>query len=119
MTSFELVEAIVQILDNKKAEDIRVLRIEDITILGEYFIIADSTNMTHVRSLVDETEFQTKQMGRSPKRIEKDRSSNWVVLDYGDVILHLFYKPTREFYDLERLWSDTQEISVDELLHKE
>ena len=116
MTSLELVTAIVNLLDDKKAEDIRVLRVEDVSILGEYFSIADGSNITHVRALVDEVEFQTKKMGRSPKRIEKDSSSNWIVLDYADVIVHLFYKPTREFYDLERLWADGQEIPVDTLL---
>lgn len=115
MTSLELVKKIVSVLDEKKAEDIQVIRVGDLTILGEYFVIADGTNTTHVKSLVDEVEYQTKQIGRNPSRIEKDTSANWIVLDYSDVVVHIFYKETREFYGLERLWSDGEQISIEDL----
>lgn len=116
MTSVELVKQIVKILDGKKAEDINVIKVSDLTILGDYFIIADGSNITHVKSLVDEVEFQTKQKGIVPARIEKDTSSNWIILDYAQVIVHVFYKETREFYDLERLWTDGEQLSVEDIL---
>lgn len=117
MTANELVKQIVRILDDKKAEDIRVIKVSELTILGDYFIIADGSNKTHVKSLVDEVEFQTKQEGRNPVRIEKDTSANWIVLDYNDVVVHIFYKETREYYDLERLWADGEQLSVEEIIN--
>ncbi|WP_069987209.1 ribosome silencing factor [Massilioclostridium coli] len=118
MTTLELVKKVVKTLDDKKAEDIQVIRVGDLTILGEYFIIADGTNSTHVKSLVDEVEYQTKQVGKTPTRIERDTSANWIILDYTDVVVHMFYKEAREFYDLERLWKDGEQISVSELLEE-
>lgn len=116
MTSLELVKQIVKILDDKKAEDIKITKISDLTILGDYLIIADCSNTTHVRSLVDEVEYQTKQLGRAPSRIEKDTSSNWIILDYDQVIVNIFYKETREYYNLERLWIDGEQLAAEDIL---
>lgn len=116
MTSTELVKQIVKILDDKKAEDIKVIKVTDLTILGDYFIIADGSNTTHVKSLVDEVEFQTKQLGNIPARIEKDTTSNWIILDYNQVIVHIFYKETRDYYDLERLWTDGEQLDIEDIL---
>lgn len=117
--SIELVKKIVQILDKKKAEEIRVIEVSDITSLGDYFVISGADNTTKVKSLVDEVEYQTKQLGRYPARIEKDTSAQWVLLDYQDVIVHIFYRQAREFYDLEHLWADGKQIPLDDFLEGE
>ena len=119
MDSLKLIDCIVNTLDDKKANNIQVIRIDDLTVIGDYFVIADADNQTHVRSLVDEVEFQTKQGGRNPRRIEKDESASWIILDYEDVVVHIFYRPTREFYNLENLWSDGETIDMEQFLNKE
>ena len=118
MTSRQLVQLIVRTLDEKKAQNIEVIQIGDLSILGEYFVIADTDNATHVKSLVEELEFQAKQRGILPRLIEKDSGSSWIVLDYQEVIVHIFHKKTREFYDLERLWADGKRIEVESLLEE-
>lgn len=115
LTQQELLKVIVQTLDKKKAEDIQVIRVRDLTILGDYFVIANGTNTTQVRALVDEVEYETKQLGHAPTRIEKDTANNWIILDYSDVVVHIFYKETREFYNLERLWADGEQVSLQDI----
>lgn len=116
MNTKEKMTLIVQTLSNKKADNIEVIEIGDLTILTDYFVIASATNTTHVRALADEVEYIGKQAGVYPNRIEGYQSANWIVLDYGDVIVHLFYQQTREFYNLDKLWSDGKKIDVLTLL---
>lgn len=116
MTQEELIKAAVKILDGKKAEDIRVIEIRDLTIIADYFIIADGTSVTQTRALADELEFRIKEMGREPRQVQGNNGSNWIVLDYSDVVIHIFYKETRDFYNLERLWSDGKEIDIKKYL---
>lgn len=118
MTSRQLVQLIVRILDEKKAQNIEVIQIGDLSTLGEYFVIADTDNATHVKSLVEELEFQAKQRGILPRLVEKDSGSSWIVLDYQEVIVHIFHKKTREFYDLERLWADGKRLEVESLFEE-
>lgn len=119
MKTKEMLKLIVNVLDNKKANNIKVIRIDDLTILCDYFVIADTNNVTHVKSLVDELEYELKQRNRIPKRIEKDKNSNWIVLDYQDIVVHIFHEDTRKFYDLENIWSDGTVISIDSLINEE
>ncbi|MBR4095707.1 MAG: ribosome silencing factor [Oscillospiraceae bacterium] len=112
MTQEELIASAVKILDSKKAEDIRVIKIGDLTILADYFIIADGTSSTQTKALADEVEFRLKQQGREPKQVQGNNGSNWIILDYSDVVIHIFYKETRDFYNLERLWSDGEDIDI-------
>ncbi len=116
MTQEELIKAAVKILDGKKAEDIRVIEIRDLTIIADYFIIADGTSVTQTRALADELEFRLKEMGREPRQIQGNNGSNWIVLDYSDVVIHIFYKETRDFYNLERLWSDGKDVDIEKYL---
>jgi len=116
MTQEELIKAAVKILDGKKAEDIRVIEIRDLTIIADYFIIADGTSVTQTRALADELEFRLKEMGREPRQVQGNNGSNWIILDYSDVVIHIFYKETRDFYNLERLWSDGKEMDVKKYL---
>ena len=116
MESKELMESIVQILDSKKADDIRATRLADLTTIADYFVIAAGTSNTQVKMLADEVEYQLGQKGIKPHATEGYRSENWIVLDYTDVVVHVFLRETREFYNLERLWADGEQIDISHLL---
>ena len=106
MDSLEFTKLAVQILDRKKADNIDVIRVSDITVISDYFVIVSANNSTHVKALADDLEFELKKFGRLPKRVEGYQSANWIVLDYLDVIVHIFYEETRNYYNLDRLWAD-------------
>ena len=112
MTVLELAKESAKILDNKKAIDTKVIEIGEISSLADYFVVATGTSSTHVKSLADELEYQLKGMGVTPHNVEGHRSNSWILLDYGDVIIHVFSKEAREFYDLDRLWKDGKEIEL-------
>lgn len=102
-------------LDEKKAEDIKVIEIGDISVIADYFIIANGTNAPQVQALVDSVQDELSKNGYEPKRIEGVRSANWILMDYGDVVVHVFSKEDRLFYDLERIWRDGKTISKEQL----
>lgn len=116
MEAKELMENIVKVLDSKKAKDVRAIRIGDLTILGEYFVIATGTSSTQVKMLADEVDYQLGEKGVQPHRVEGYHSENWIILDYTDVIVHIFHEDTREFYDLERLWADGEKVDLSGIL---
>ena len=119
MTEQEKLELIVKTLDSKRGEDIQALRLADLTILADYFVIVNGTSNTHARTLADEVEFQLSQKGIEPERREADTGNTWIILDYGDIIVHVFYKETRNFYKLEGLWADGEPVDISALLTKE
>ena len=106
----DLCGAIVRSLDNHKANDIRVIDVHELTSLADYFVIAEGTSSTQVRSFTDYVEFDLKEQGIEPLRTEGYRNSSWVLLDYGCVVVHVFLQETREFYNLEHLWKDGVDI---------
>ncbi len=113
MESLQLATRIAQILDKKKAHSLKVLKVEDLTALTDYFVIATGSSTTQVRSLAEEVEFQMEQEGVKTLRSEGFESKSWVLLDYGSVIVHVFYPEAREFYDLDHLWADGEEVQID------
>ncbi|MCQ2491352.1 MAG: ribosome silencing factor [Ruminococcus sp.] len=119
MTEKEKLELIVKTLDSKRGEDIQVIRVEDLTILADYFVIVNGTSNTHSRTLADEVEFVLSQKGVEPERREADTGNTWIILDYADIIVHVFYKETRSFYKLEGLWADGEQVDISSLLVKE
>lgn len=119
MNENEKLELIVKTLDSKRGEDIQAIKIADLTILADYFIIANGTSNTHTRTLVDEVEFQLSQKGIEPQRREADTGNTWIILDYGDIIVHVFYKEARNFYKLESLWADGEQVDIRQLIIKE
>ncbi len=119
LTSQQMVEISVKALDSKRAEDIKVIGIRDLTVIADYFVIANGTSTTQTKALADEVEYKLKESGLMPLRIEGYQSANWIVLDYGSVVVHVFYKETRQFYNLERLWSDGEQIDITHLLKKD
>lgn len=119
MTNNQKLETIVKALDSKKAEDIQAIRIGDLTIIADYFIIADGTSNTHTKALAEEVEFKMSELGIEPLRIEGYQEQSWIVLDYGDVVVHIFYKQTRQFYNLDGLWADGEPVDISAMLTKE
>ena len=117
--STEIARITYQALDEKKAEDIKVIGIGDITIIADYFVIANGTSTTQVKALADYLEKELSEQGITPLRIEGYSSANWILLDYGSVIAHVFYKETREFYNLERLWKDGQYLQLTDFIDPE
>lgn len=116
MTDIEILKTGIKALDDKKAGNIKVLKIGKLSILANYFVIAEGTSSTQVKALADEVDYQLGQQGEQPKGTSGYQSANWITLDYIDVVFHVFYKETREFYDLERLWQDGEEINIEEFL---
>ena len=116
MTTQEKLEKIVKILDTKKAQDIQVIGITNLTIIADYFIIATGTSTTQVKALADEVEFQLGEAGVEPRGVEGVRTANWIVLDYDDIVVHVFYHDTRAEYQLERLWADGEQVDISHLL---
>lgn len=112
MTSLELAKETVKILDDKKALDLKIIGIKDISVIGDYFVLATGTSSTHVKALADEVEFQIKQIGITPEHIDGYRSNSWIILDYSDVIVHVFTPEAREFYNLDRLWQDGENLDL-------
>ena len=117
LDSRQLAVAIAKVLDDNKARDLKVLKVRDVTVLTDYFVIASGTSTTHAASLADEAEFQMKkQFNLEPISTEGYDSKNWVLLDYGDVIVHVFVPGTRDFYDLEHLWADGEPVDLSDLI---
>ena len=95
------------------------IKISDLTILADYFVIVNGTSNTHARTLADEVEFVLSQKGIEPLRREADTGNTWIILDYGDIIVHVFYKDTRNFYKLEGLWADGEQMDISNMITKE
>lgn len=104
---------IAQILEDKKAEDVIILDIHKLTVIADFFVIGSGGSEPQVRALYEEIEEKMKAEGLEPRHWEGRKNDRWVVLDYGDIIVHVFHREEREFYGLERLWADGISISVD------
>ena len=111
----KMVKIAYQALDEKKGEDIKIINLEGISVLADYFIIANGTNSSQVQALVDNVEEELHKAGYSLKQREGYSNGNWVLLDFGDIIVHIFDRENRLFYDLERIWRDGKETTFDEL----
>jgi len=116
MEQFELVKKIVKILDSKKAEDIEVINISDLTIIADYFVICSGNSSTQVKALADEVDKVLSEQGIEPHHIEGYRGANWILMDYDDVVVHIMYKEAREFYKIERLWADAEKLDIKSIL---
>ena len=110
MSPKELALALAEIAENKKALDVKILKITELTVLTDYFVICSGGSTTHVKTLAEEMEFRLKQRGVSPGHVEGRGAGNWLLLDYGGVVAHVFLQETRDFYGLERLWADAEAV---------
>lgn len=113
--SKKMVKLAYEALEEKKGEDIQIIEIKDISIIADYFIIANGANSPQVDALVDSVKDKLGRSGFEPKRIEGVRSASWILLDYGDVVVHVFSKEDRLFYNLERIWRDGKTVSKEQL----
>lgn len=114
-SSKHMVKLAYEAMDEKKGEDIQIIEIKDISIIADYFIIANGTNASQVDALVNAVIDKLGKNGYEPKRIEGIRSASWILLDYGDVVVHVFSKEDRLFYNLERIWRDGRTVSKEQL----
>ena len=111
----EMAKIAYHALDEKKGEDIRIIDIAGISVLADYFIIANGSSESQVQAMVDNVEEEMHKAGYSLKQREGYGRGNWVLLDFGDAIVHVFDKENRLFYDLERIWRDGKNIGIAEL----
>lgn len=116
MTTLQQAKETAKILSEKKGLDIKVIEISDVSVIADYMVIATGNSSTHVKALADEVEEQLDDMGISVSHIEGYRSNSWILLDYIDIIVHVFSNEAREYYDLERLWEDGTDIDISDII---
>ena len=102
-------------IDDKKGQDIKIIDIHNVSVIADYFVIASGTNSNQVQAIVDNVEEQLGRAGFEAMQIEGNRNSSWILMDYGDIIVHIFSKEDRLFYDLERIWRDGKIVDVADL----
>lgn len=113
--SLAMTKLAIAALEDKKAEDIRVIDISEVSVFADYFIIAGGSNRSQIQALSDHVEETLGKAGMPAKQIEGYDTANWVLLDFGDLIVHIFDKENRLLYDLERIWRDGRQVDVKEL----
>ena len=109
-TPLEVAKAVEKFLDDKKGRDIKVLHVEDVTSIADYFVVCTATSNTHVKALSGEVEYQLGRRGVNAYHIEGRDNNSWVVLDYCNVLVHVFNREAREFYNLDRLYENTTPV---------
>ena len=112
----EMAEIAVKALDSKKGKEIRLIRIDKITTLAEYFVICTGTSNTQINALCDAVEKELTEKGEEPLHREGYRGGTWVLLDYGCVVVHVFNDEARKFYSLEHLWADGEDVDLSAIL---
>ena len=112
MNTLEKAKKIAEILDSKKAKDIEILEIGELTSLADYFVLCSCTSNVQLRACADEVEEKMRELDFTPIHVDGYRSGTWIALDYADIIVHIFLEETRDFYNVERLWSDAKEIGL-------
>ena len=119
LTAKEVAYEVTKALDSKKGLDIKLLRIDKVSSLADYFLICTGTSNTHVRTLCDYAEHTLEQLGEPMLGREGHRGNSWELLDFGAIVVHVFTQEAREFYSLERLWADAEQISIDDIIVEE
>lgn len=111
MDALNILKIALNAADDKKAEDLMAIKVEGLTIITDYFCYASGNSSTQVKAIANEIEDKLAQAGIEPHHIE-GKSSGWILLDYGTVIFHVMQKDSREFYNLEKLWADGEQLDV-------
>ncbi len=114
MEAKEMAKLAIRALEDKKAQDIKVIDISEISTVADYFIIASGKNRSQIQAMCDNVDETMEKAGVFKKQTEGYQTANWILMDYGDIIVHIFDKENRLFYDLERIWRDGKEISPEE-----
>ena len=112
----EIAYAVTKALDEKKGMNIKLLKIDRVSSLADYFLICTGTSNTHVRTLCDYAEYEMEQLGEKLLGREGHRGNSWELLDYGTIVVHVFTEEAREFYALERLWADAENIDISDII---
>lgn len=112
--SKDMVRLAIKALEDKKAEDIKVIDISEVSVLADYFIIASGTNRSQIQAMTDNVEEQLGRNGFALKQVEGYDAANWILMDFNDIIVHVFDKENRLFYDLERIWRDGKQVDIAE-----
>ena len=115
----EIAYAVTKALDAKKGMDIKLLRVNDVTSLADYFLICTGTSNTHVKTLCDYAEYTLEQLGEPMLGREGHRGNAWELLDFGTIVVHVFTDEARKFYDLERLWADAENVDLKDIIIEE
>ena len=119
LSANEVALEVTKALDSKKGMDIKLLRIEKISSLADYFLICTGTSNTHVKTLCDYAEYTMEQLGEPMLGREGHRGNSWELLDFGSVVVHVFTDEARKFYDLERLWADAEQVDLTDIIIEE
>ncbi|MEE3355508.1 MAG: ribosome silencing factor [Candidatus Weimeria sp.] len=116
MDAKEMVKVICKAIDDKKGEDIEILDIAGISVVSDYFVVASASNQNQLNAMKDAIEEEMYKAGKiNARQVEGNRSSTWILMDYEDVIVHLFTQEDRLFYNLERIWKDGKQVALEEL----
>ena len=116
LTAKEVALQVAKALDEKKGMNIKLLKIDKISTLAEFFLICTGTSNTHVKTLCDYAEYAMEQVGEPLLGREGHRGNTWELLDYGSVVIHVFTDEARKFYDLERLWADAEQVDLKDII---
>ena len=119
LTAKEVALQVTKALDEKKGMDIRLLRIDEVSSLADYFLICTGTSNTHVKTLCDYAEYTMEELGEPMLGREGHRGNSWELLDFGSVVVHVFTDEARKFYDLERLWADAEVVDLKDIIIEE
>ena len=114
----KMVEIAVKAIDSKRGLDIEVIKVDDLTVLTDYFVIASASSNTQLKAIADEIEYKLSEQGIEPHHIE-GKTSEWICLDYVGVVIHVLLGKGRDFYQIERLWEDGEKVDISELIVKE
>ena len=115
----EIACEVTKALDAKKGMDIKLLKIDRVSSLADYFLICTGTSNTHVKTLCDYAEYTLEQLGENMLGREGHRGNSWELLDYGTIVIHVFTEEARKFYDLERLWADAENVDLKDIIMPE
>lgn len=118
MDYFEMVKTAVKAIDSKRGSEIDVIKVSDVTVLTDYFVIATASSNTQLKAIADEVEYKLSEQGIEPHHIE-GRTSDWICLDYVGVVIHILYNQQRDFYQIERLWEDGEKVDISEFIVQE
>lgn len=113
--SREMAKLAYEALADKKAQDIKIINIEEVSVLADYFIIASGSNRNQIQAMADNVDEVLHKAGYPVRQTEGYNTANWILMDFGDLIVHVFDSENRLFYDLERIWRDGKSITIDEL----
>ena len=116
LSAKEVAYEVTKALDSKKGMDIRLLKIDKVSSLADYFLICTGTSNTHVKTLCDFAEYTLQELGEPMLGREGHRGNSWELLDFGSIVVHVFTQEAREFYSLERLWADAEEVPLTEII---